>query len=165
MAVTKEWMCRAHGAFESQDDPPLCPHGCDTVDRAFLTPVGLRSARTTNIDSTFESLARTHGMTDISNRGGRAAKRQDPMQASRNADMSRLIRERYGDGWGAIPKSGTMRTDTREIVGGGNGPASVLAKYGAQPANTVEQVKEAFVPKPVIYRHDHENLQVSQVNK
>lgn len=166
MAINKEWRCAGHGNFESDQEKPLCPFaGCDTVDRVFLTPVGLGSARTKNIDNTFSSLAKTYGMTDIDNRGGRAAKRQPPSQAQKQQELSRIIRERYGNGWGEVPKGGTYHTDTKTVEGGGAGAMGALAKYGAMPANTVEQVREAFVPKPVIYRHDHENLQVSMVNK
>lgn len=52
MAVIKEWECLEHGYFEGSH--PICPNsGCDssTVDRAFLTPPGIRSSFMKNFDA------------------------------------------------------------------------------------------------------------------
>lgn len=166
MAINKEWRCFGHGTFESDQEKPLCPFaGCDTVERVFLTPVGLGSARTKNIDNTFSSLAKTYGMTDIDNRGGRAAKRAPANHEQKQRELAKIIRERYGNGWGEVPQGGTYNTQTKQVEGGGAGAMGALARYGAAPANTVEQVREALVPKPVLYRHDHEGLNVGMVNK
>lgn len=160
MGVVKEWLCKAHGSFESDIEPPLCPYGCDTVERVFLTPPGLFSARTSNIDSTLESLARSHGMTDISNRGGAAAKRAPPGHEQKQQELARIIRERYGNGWGEVPKGGTMNAHTRQITGEGGGAMAALAAHRAPASNVLEQIKPQLEKPRVIYRHDHENLTV-----
>lgn len=165
MGVTKEYFCKGHGNFETDQEPPLCKFGCDTVERIFLTPPGLRSARTSNIDSTFEGLAKSYGMTDIDNRGGRAAKRAPAGFDQKQAELSRIIRERYGNGWGSVPAGGTMNAQTKQVSGTGAGAMGALSQYHAPPSNALEQAREAFVPKPVLYRHDHENLSVDMVNK
>lgn len=67
MAVIKEWECKAHGYFDGTD--PACPHGCPEqfVQRVFLTPPAIGSARTQVVDSTLRGLAKDFGMTDIRN--------------------------------------------------------------------------------------------------
>jgi hypothetical protein len=151
MAINREWRCFAHGAFESDAESPTCPHGCDTVEREFRTPPAFASARTKSIDNTLESLARSHGMTDINNRGGRAAKGPSPNQGAQQASLNAYIAQKYGStGWGAIPK---------EKEGGA--PAA-LSAYGGRADNALAEVRDAgaLVKKPVLVRHDHENLKV-----
>ncbi len=160
MAVNKEFRCAVHGAFESSSESPECPAGCSVVERVFLTPPGFRSSRTANIDKTVETLAARHGMTNISNRGGQAAKRMGSTQRQQQEEFNALIRERYGDGWGAVPKGGTLDVSTGKITGSGPGAAGAIAQYGARPDNVLAEVKDALVPKPVIYKKDHENLKV-----
>ncbi|NBW22734.1 MAG: hypothetical protein EBR82_83795 [Caulobacteraceae bacterium] len=36
--ILNDYKCAMHGFFES--DKPICPHGCDTVQKVFLQPVG-----------------------------------------------------------------------------------------------------------------------------
>lgn len=163
--VKKEWMCAAHGAFESAEESPECPRGCDTVSRAFLTPPGFRSARTSNIDATLETAAKRHGLTDMQNRHGQAVKRESPIQRQRQEQFQQMVRERYGStGWGAVPPGATMNTQTREVssVEGRSGPGAVsaLAQYHGHPDNALDEAKPGFIPKPVIIKSDHENLQV-----
>lgn len=160
MAVNKEFRCAVHGPFESSDEAPLCPAGCDCVTREFRTPVGFRSARTANIDSTIASLAKSHNLTDISNRGGRAAIRENPQARRQQEEFNAMIRERYGDGWGALPKGGDLNVQTGQIEGSGPGVRGALGQYHAAPDNVLAEVAPALVPKPVIYKKDHENLQV-----
>lgn len=162
MAIKREFRCLAHGNFESDSESPECPHGCDTVERIFLTPPGLASARTANIDRTLDSLARSHGMTDISNRGGRAAKGQSAAQARQNAELNAFIRQKYGDGWGNIPKGGTLNVQTGKVDGEGPGVAAALQSYGGRADNALSDVRDAgaLIKKPVLVRHDHENLKV-----
>lgn len=161
MAVVKEFICMAHGAFESSEESPSCPRGCTTVRRAFLTAPGVASDRTKNIDRTLDSLAKSHGMTDISNRGGRAAKRADPNAEKRQREFNDFIKSRYGEGWGAVPKGGTLNVQTGQIEGGGPGVGGALAQYHASADNVLGEVKEALVPKPVLVRQDHEKLNVT----
>lgn len=161
MAVLKEYRCLAHGAFESSSETPTCPAGCTTVEREFRTPPGFRSERTASIDATVQTLAKRHGMTDINNRGGKAAITQSAKSRQQQEEFSRLVREKYGNGWGDVPKGGTLHVDTGTVEGSGPGAAGAIAQYGARPDNVLAEVKEALVPKPVIVKRDHENLKVS----
>lgn len=163
MGVKRDWICAAHGVFESDDEAPLCPSGCDVVDKIFIQPPGLSSARTANIDRTLESLARSHGMTDISNRGGRAAKGPSAAHERRQADLTAAIRERYGGtGWGSVPAGGTLNVGTGKVEGEGPGVAAAISQYGGHADNALGEVKAAgaLIKKPVMVRHDHENLKV-----
>ena len=48
MTIKKEWLCMAHGKFESAK--AVCPKGCTTVERRFFTPTSIKtSGRTNNI--------------------------------------------------------------------------------------------------------------------
>jgi len=160
VAIVKEYRCLAHGAFESSSETPLCPAGCESIEREFRTPVGFRSERTSAIDATVQTLAKRHGMTDINNRGGKAAKSQGAAQRVQQEQFDKFIHERYGDGWGLVPQGGTMNVKTGVVEGSGPGAVGAIAKYGARPDNVLSEVKEALVPKPVIFKKDHENLKV-----
>lgn len=164
MPVTKEYRCAVHGDFESTRADPLCPEGCDTVERVFLTPVGFRSERTTNIDNTVRGLAKSHGMTDISNAGGVAAKRQDGAAQSREREFREFLHGRYGDGWGNVPKGGVMNVKTQQVENRpGSGVAGALAAHHAPAGNALEEARPimaAMGPKPVLVRRDHEGLKV-----
>ncbi len=137
MGVLHDFRCYGHGVFESSEEAPLCPFaGCNTVEKVFLQPAAFRSNRTTRIDQRVEGLAKTHGLTDISNRGGRAAIRAKPVDP-RQVEYSKMIRDRYGDKpWGALPKGGA---------------AAAVAQFHGQPDNALAQVKEAgaLIPRPV----------------
>lgn len=62
--IIKEWKCRAHGYFESTT--PICPAGCSTVERAFLTAPSIRTTNgMTNADRLQDQLARAHGLSDM----------------------------------------------------------------------------------------------------
>lgn len=85
MAVTHDWECEMHGAFEAkrpENTPsgkartPRCPHGCHSqfVHLVFLKAVGTRSNVTKYTDAEMYALAKSYGMTDIANnRGGDAS--------------------------------------------------------------------------------------------
>lgn len=160
--VVKEWRCNAHGDFEGTE--PTCPYGCEgTVQRVFLTPAAFRSNRTTRIDHRLENLAKAHGMTDISNRGGQAAKRMSSKMEREQKQMRELIKERYGEtGWGKMQAGGTMNVKTKEIEGGGPGAAGAVSSYGGHADNALAEVREALVPKPVLVKHDHEKHRVTK---
>lgn len=69
MGVLKEWQCIAHGPFDGIE--PHCPHGCKgegMVLRAFRTAPALQSRGYRVMNNTFESLAREHGLSNMSNR-------------------------------------------------------------------------------------------------
>ena len=74
--IIKEYECMAHGAFEAGE--PMCPHGCEgdiMVQRVFRTAPSIQSARYRGINSTLQSLADEHGLTDMSNADGQGMRR------------------------------------------------------------------------------------------
>lgn len=162
MGILRDFQCLAHGNFESMEEKPLCPFGCDTVQMVFLQPPAFNSARTSNIDKTLESIAKSHGLTDMNNRGGAAVKRPTSKFANSQEEYTRFMRERYGDGWGVVPKGGTMNVKTKEVTNEGTGPgvAGALSQYHGHADNALAEVRDALVPKPVRVLRDHENLSV-----
>ena len=79
MAVIKEFICMAHGVFESET--PQCPHGCrgTGVERAFITPQTIprnlhmkKMGSASGIDKTLRSLADDYNMTDMKHNGNNA---------------------------------------------------------------------------------------------
>jgi hypothetical protein len=63
MAVMHDFKCAVHGYFESSS--AICPHGCDTVQKVFLQPVGMVSDTTRFNDTTLRNLANDFKMGDI----------------------------------------------------------------------------------------------------
>lgn len=160
----------AHGLFTSSDGAPECPMGCDTVERVFITPPGLKSDRTRNIDNTLQRLAKSYGLTDLNNRGGQAVAGHDKRASSqreRDEAFAAYMHERFGDGWGNVPKGKTMNAKTKEVVDvkGRNGPggAGVFSEYGGAPDNALAEVAPALhdLRRPVLVKHDHEKLTVA----
>lgn len=161
MAIIKEMVCLAHGAFESSDENPLCPHGCDTVEREFRTPPGLGSGRTKNIDATLASLAKSHGLTDI----GPGAMRRKALAAEKNQQQFREFCERrYGGlGWGNVPEGGTFDAKTKEVKGNGPGAPAAAAQAGAVGSIAVsaqQEMVEAY-KRPVMVRQDPQKLSLA----
>ena len=62
--VLKEYVCLAHGDFEAYT--PVCPQGCDTVERRFVSPPSI-GGQSRNIDKTLDTLAADFNMTDMRN--------------------------------------------------------------------------------------------------
>ena len=148
--VVKEWMCLVHGDFEGAE--PICPEGCDTVERQFRTPVGFMSGRTSKIDATLDGLAKAHGLTDMRNRNGEPA--ASPRIAAANqraARMQQFINDRYGNGWTDMAPGGSQNVKTGEIKGSGPGANAVVAQHGGHGGDTVSQLKKAEIltPRPV----------------
>ena len=66
MSVLKEWECKKHGHFESSH--PICPSmGCrsDSVQRVFLTPVGLKSDFVRRHEKGIQKLAESYGQSNF----------------------------------------------------------------------------------------------------
>jgi len=114
MTIKKEWMCMAHGPFESAK--AVCPKGCTTVERRFFTPQSIStSGRTKNIDRTLEQLAKDYKLTDINNQNGTSAvKRPQPQAVNQMQQLNDAIQGKYGvgmnGGWGALPNQGLQST-------------------------------------------------------
>ena len=124
MAVLREWKCPKHGTFES--DYPICNgNGCDSskVVQVFLTAPSFKSSRTKGIDKTLKDVAAHHGLTDMSNRDGKALK--------------------GGNGGGAIWGQAADKT-----IGGGVNLQSMLAHTGGFEQSGMYQA-HASIPKLV----------------
>ncbi len=160
MGVLRDWRCLAHGDFESMLDEPRCPHGCTTVEKVFLQPPGFFSPASQNIDSNMEKIAKSYGLTDMNNRGGKPVITPDANKQRQAEEYARFMKQKFGDGWGTVQKGGNLNVATGQISGGGPGVAGSLSQYHAQADNVLAEVKPALTPKPVLVRHDHENLQV-----
>lgn len=66
MSVLKEWKCAKHSVFESSH--PICPaFGCDSskVERAFITPVGIKSEFVSRHEKGIKRLAAAYGQSDF----------------------------------------------------------------------------------------------------
>lgn len=171
MAILRDWICPVHGPFESSDEDALCPSGCNVAVRAFLQAPGIGSSRTKNIDNTLNSLASQFGLTDINNRGGRAAKGVNPGFVKRQEEFSRMIKERYGDGpWGAVPQGATFNSKTHQVeqVAGRTGPGAeaVPGTYHAPAANELAPVKPTDLAlgvsgRPIKAIRDPQNLDLA----
>ena len=173
MAVLKEFVCLAHGAFTSAS--PRCPHGCTTTERRFFNAPGIRSNRTRGIDRTLDSLAASAGLTDMSNRsgsvlGGGRGRAAPPV----SRDYRKFLEEKFaGQGqitpsgnfgmWGGVPSGGTYQPGlgARGEKPGGGAPGAPEARH-VQPDNALAQVKDTLpsVASQTVIRRDHERLTV-----
>lgn len=122
MAVTKEFMCKAHGRFEAVagDDVPPCPYGCTTVERRFFTPQSISTSGTARfVDQTMQDLATRFGFGDMSNRNGESVIHNQAAQAK--------VAEAFKPQWHALPKN------TGGTVNVGEFMASHGVNTGADP--------------------------------
>ena len=70
----REFICReCQGFFDSWEEDPPCPACGGTTRMNFRQAPGILSARTKRTDATVRQLAKQAGVTDLNNRGGRAA--------------------------------------------------------------------------------------------
>lgn len=66
MSVIKEWKCAKHGVFDGSH--AICPTlGCrsESVERVFITPVGIKSNFVTRHEHGIKKLADAYGQTDF----------------------------------------------------------------------------------------------------
>ena len=92
MAIVKEWICLAHGEFDSAD--PVCPHGCRgdaMIERAFRTAPAIQSQGYRNINRTFDTLAAEAGVTNMNNSSGEGMCRADYATRKRLFDQSQSL--------------------------------------------------------------------------
>jgi hypothetical protein len=133
MAVLKEWVCMAHGDFDSTE--AVCPHGCSgeiMVQRAFRTAPMIQSAGYARINSTFDSLAAEQGVTNMSNSSGQQRRADYATHKRLAAANDMLIRNgpRKGQDAGEFFKPvGSVNLAT---TGGG-----ALQKQGSQTVNSL----------------------------
>lgn len=146
MAVIKEFRCAGHGYFDATE--PVCPHGCTVgVERVFLTPPGLGFGVAKRTDALLEGVARDHGLSDMNNRGGKAARVLSGSEQKQMA-MHEAMQKRFGvdrgGGWGGIEKGGTYHADTRTVENAGPGATATVQALGATDAgvNVAQAAKE-----------------------
>lgn len=122
--VLKEYDCLAHGPFEAYT--PVCPHGCDTVERAFRSAFSI-GGQSKNIDRTLDTLAADYKLTNMSNNGGESS----IMDGLRRGQVD------YAPQWGAMPQV--------KIGEGGNAVGGLLNSYGAPATNVTGMLREGGV--------------------
>lgn len=151
MTIKKEWLCMAHGKFESAK--AVCPRGCTTVERRFFTPTSIKtSGRTNNIDKTLQMLADDYKLTDINNQNGTAAvKRPDSKAVNQMEAMNQAIQQRFGvnagGGWGAMPNSG-----------GATAAAQNLGASAPVDLSSVKQVLPDWKKNVIVHAADHSKI-------
>jgi hypothetical protein len=139
MAALNDYVCMAHGPFESRTG--VCPHGCGKkmVQLVFNKAPGMVSGRTKNIDSTLRGLAQEHGLTDMNNKGGtEAVFRPDPNFNKAQDNLQRQM------------MSG--QTYAGDMASGENAISQVMNSGGFQPDNALESVKPLLTkPKTIVH--------------
>lgn len=63
----KEYLCLAHGPFESRSTKPSCPHGCTTVERRFFTTpmIATNGPMVRQLDQLKNEVASRYGLRDL----------------------------------------------------------------------------------------------------
>jgi hypothetical protein len=139
MAITKEFRCLAHGAFDSKTG--VCPRGCTTVIREFRTAPGIRQKGTKQIDKTLEGLASRFGLSDMSNRNGESVGENRRKQNPQN-DMAPT--------WGPIPKGNVFQVGKGEVqvdgATGGAMAATANMRAGDAAVNALAQQQGVTLP-------------------
>ena len=70
MAVLHDYVCLAHGKFDSFSGK--CPHGCgDAMVKKLLSAPAFLSHRTKVVDQTLKGMAREYGMSDFTDKDNR----------------------------------------------------------------------------------------------
>ena len=150
MAVLSDFLCSAHGVFESMDG--RCPHGCSPgfVQKIFLKAPAFNSARTTNIDNTLAALASDFGLTDMNNRGGTSAVvRPDHKEAQRREQLMGKLGD-TSNAWGHMP-------------GGQNSISQALSQAKARPDNVLSEVRDTLSPpKPMVVGNHQAQIDTSK---
>jgi len=132
--VLNDYKCEVHGFFES--DMPICPHGCDTVQKVFLQPIGMIGDKTKFNDNTLRGLAADYGMSDI--KSVKEGEAQPPRYAPPQNNP-------FAVQWGN--PSQISNFNTKSIAGENpNGLASAGGKFKA--------------PTTASYIGDHQNLKL-----
>ncbi len=118
MGAIKEFLCPAHGRFDSAT--AKCPHGCDlVVDRVFHTAPALKSAKTKATDTLLRGIAADYGFTDMSTRNG-------SVMASQRKEKPAMD---FRPVWGDIPKGDRLKAGgVIEKVDGASGGAEAGAR-------------------------------------
>ena len=134
MAIVKEYFCPGHGAFES--DRPICPSGCTVAEREFRTAPAYHDGNNARVDNLVRSQVDAMGLGNIKTgtREGETARIVSPAMRQQ-AEFQAAIRKKYPSNWAGVQKGGTMRIDTKEVIGGGPGAPATLAAHHAESAD------------------------------
>lgn len=137
MSVVHDYVCIAHGQFESRTGK--CPHGCGKamVKKIFLSPPAYHGGRTSSIDRTLQGLADDHGLSDLrSAREGEPVFRHDPnMDAAADAMRQQMLSGKTFEQ--SIAKDGIHSTLTAGNFQGDNALSSVKEQLTQPKANPV----------------------------
>jgi len=162
MAVTKEWNCLAHGAFDGpsldDDSNPPCPHGCapNMVVRAYRTFPSVQSAGYRSINASFEALARDQGVTNMNNRSaiqdGTGMRMTTPEQMKRLNHATELIMHASRSGQNGADASQYFKP-LNEFTPGSTGEGGVLHRDGAR---VFSGSIELGAPKPALVAAPHD---------
>ena len=136
--ILHDWVCLAHGNFESELG--VCPYGCGEkmVRKIFLKAPAYHAGRTANIDRTLQGLADDHGLTDMNNQNGTSSVfRHDPgMDRQANAMQEAMMRgQTFSSGMGQ----------------GANAIQQTLQSGGFQADNALSSVAPLIQkPRPIV---------------
>ena len=123
--ILREYRCLGHGSFEAYE--PVCPYGCTTVEREYLTAPAMGNAKTAATDTALKALAADYGLTDLKNGAGSV------MASLRQRPTSQPM-------WGSIPKVAEGE--------GGHAVGGLLSSFQTPATNMVEAVKTGFNLQP-----------------
>ena len=89
--IIREFLCAAHGDFDAGE--PNCPHGCsgNMVQRVHRTAPSIQSAGYRKMNSTFDTLAREQGVTNMRNAPGESMRRADHATHQRLQQRTEMI--------------------------------------------------------------------------
>jgi len=151
MSVLHDYLCSAHGLFESYE--PVCPIKFCTAElnMVFLKPVSLKSDKTKHADNTLRNLAQDFNMTDI--RSVREGESQAGMH-HHQIPVEQKKEPRPGDA--AIWGGGFQNINLEAAMAGRVAKPVRDEPISMNPHETGRLVG----PKAASYMSDHENLSI-----
>jgi hypothetical protein len=144
-APLKEYLCAAHGAFESRAKSPRCPYGCNTVERRFYTAPAIRTGpMMTGLDRLQGRIAAELGLSDLRS----DAREGSTVMGSLRADQK---------GWKDLAQGQAPMTSywgNPSNFGGFPGMPAVPAKTAAEEQGGITPVSPqrlgAALPRPLV---------------
>lgn len=155
--VVKEWKCLGHGPFEGCE--PVCPHGCSTVERIFLTAPGLVGKKTKSTDRLTQQLADDFKVTDFNNKNKTQGARVLNTKAMQEVEtFQKEVRKRFPQNWGGVPAGGTLEVGTGHIRDQQRGAGMAAQAHTVAVGDTTAQAPK----RPTVRIRDPQNLQVQK---
>lgn len=125
MGIKHEFRCLAHGkVFDAE--LPICPHGCTTVEKVFITPRGISTGAGTRIDNTFRTLAGDFNLSDMNT------------SPSRGNGSARVLTSQQKAALDFQEKTRTRFAPMKKNIG------DMLAEHRMQGDNVLAEVKPAL---------------------